>query len=357
MSTLFFGPSVRIARYDRQKYPILEKLTKQQLSYTWMPEEVDITKDASDFKKLDAVGQHIFTANIKRQIILDTKQGVAPSLAFLPIASLPELENWIQTWAFFETIHSRSYTHIIRNIYSNPSDVFDNILGIEEIANCARDISVHYDKLIQLNADSKSEAISDLTCRDDFDAEHAKALWLALNSVNILEGIRFYVSFACSWAFAEQKKMMEGNAKIIKFICRDENLHLASTQHLIKLLPKDAPYFVDVAKRCEDEVVSMFESAVDQERKWAEYLFKDGSMLGLNYEMLVQYVEWTANKRMNSLGIPSVYKGGANPLPWTQKWISGSEVQVAPQETELSSYIVGGVSRDVTNDTFKGFTL
>lgn len=346
---MFFGEPVKIARYDRQAYPIFEKLTKQQLGYTWFPEEVDITRDIKDYRELTAAEQHIFTSNIKRQIVLDTKQGTAPSVALLPIVSVPELENWVTTWSYFETIHSRSYTHIIRNIFSDPGEVFDTILDIEPIIDMSKDISRHYDALIRCNVEGSIFGISG-------NKKHKEALWMCLNSVNILEGIRFYVSFACSWAFAE-KKQMEGNAKIIKFIARDENLHLASTQHMLKLLLKDDPEFVTIAKNSQDQVVSLFEEAVAQEKKWAEYLFKDGSMIGLNYDMLTQYVEWVASKRMHTLGLPNHFKGGSNPLPWTQKWISGAEVQVAPQETEISSYIVGGVKKDVTTDTFKGIML
>jgi ribonucleoside-diphosphate reductase beta chain len=186
--------------------------------------------------------------------------------------------------------------------------------------------------------------------------ELKKKLWICLASVNILEGVRFYVSFACSWAFAELKKM-EGNAKIIKFIARDENLHLASTQQLMKLLPQDDPDFVKISAECEPILIKMFDDAVIQEKEWADYLFKDGSMIGLNAHLLHEYVEWIANKRMTAVNLPTKYKGGSNPLPWTQKWIAGGDVQVAPQETEISSYIVGGTKQDVDGDTFKGFSL
>ena len=343
----FFDDAPTVARYDKQKYPFLEKLTDKQLGFFWRPEEVDIFKDSKDFKSLTEHEQHIFTSNLKRQILLDSVQGRAPTAAFGPIVSLPELENWVITWAFSETIHSRSYTHIIRNIYSSPSEVFDGITDIPEILDCADDISEYYDKLIELNDDKNPEYGS---------YEHKKALWLTLMSVNILEGVRFYVSFACSWAFAELKKM-EGNAKIIKFIARDENLHLAGTQQLLKALPKDDPDFAKIAKETEEESIKLFVAAADQEKSWAKYLFKDGSMIGLNERLLGDYIEWIANKRMTAVGLPSPYKGGSNPLPWTQKWISGAEVQVAPQETEITSYVVGGVKKDVNEETFKGFSL
>ena len=333
---MFFDGEVEIARYDQVKYPQFEKLTSKQLGFFWRPEEVDIVRDSKDFRSLTESEQHIFTSNLKRQILLDSVQGRAPNLAFLPIVSLPELETWIETWSFSETIHSRSYTHIIRNIYSNPGEVFDSIMDIKPIVDCAKDIGKYYDRLIEFPTKSN--------------------LWLALNSVNALEGIRFYVSFACSWAFTELKKM-EGNAKIIKLICRDENVHLGSTQQLLKLLPQDDPDFVSIKKEYSEEVTKMFDDVVIQEKEWADYLFKDGSMIGLNAEVLKDYVDWIANKRRTAIGMPIVGKGGSNPLPWTQKWISGGDVQVAPQETEITSYVVGGVKKDVEDNTFAGLTL
>ena len=346
----FFDDAPTIARYDKQKYNWIEKLTDKQLGFFWRPEEVDIYKDAKDFKDLTIHEQHIFTSNLKRQIILDSVQGRAPTVAFGPICSLPELETWITTWAFSETIHSRSYTHIIRNIYPNPSKIFDEIMDIPEIVECAGDISKYYDDLIWWNNLPKNQY------ERDTEYKHKKALWLALMSVNILEGVRFYVSFACSWAFAEVKKM-EGNAKIIKFIARDENLHLAGTQQLLKALIKEDEDFARISEETRQVCIDLFVAAVNQEKLWASYLFRDGSMVGLNEALLSEYIEWIANKRMTAVGLPTTYKGGSNPLPWTQKWISGSEVQVAPQETEITSYINGGVKKDVTNDTFKGFSL
>ncbi len=352
-SLAFLDPNggVTLQRYDTMKYRQFEKLTEKQLSFFWLPHEVDILRDAKDFKDLTEHEQHIFTSNLKRQILLDSVQGRAPTLAFGPICSLPELETWINTWTFFETIHSRSYTHIIRNIYPNPSKVFDDMMDISEIVDCAKDISKYYDELIETNSTYDSEIGDKVN-----PYLHKKSLYMALMSVNILEGIRFYVSFACSWAFAEVKKM-EGNAKIIKFIARDENLHLAGTQALLKILPKDDPDYAKIAKECEADCVKLFEDAVAQEEAWADYLFKDGSMIGLNKQLLCDYVEWIANKRMTAIGLPTKFKGGSNPLPWTQKWISGADVQVAPQETEITSYIVGGVKQDVDDQSFKDFNL
>lgn len=354
-SLAFLDPNggVTIQRYETMKYPAIDKLTDKQLSFFWRPEEVDTLRDAKDFKSLTPHEQHIFTSNLKRQILLDSVQGRAPSVAFGPICSLPELENWITTWTFSETIHSRSYTHIIRNVYSQPSIIFDELMDIAEIVDCAKDISKNYDELIELN----NLYASDPKAYKGNEYRHKRALWLALMSVNILEGVRFYVSFACSWAFAETKRM-EGNAKIIKFIARDENLHLAGTQLLLKTLPKDDSDFIQIAEETKEEATKMFVDAADQEKAWAKYLFKDGSMIGLNEQLLNDYVEWITTRRMQSVGLQSPYKvGKENPLPWTQKWISGMEVQVAPQETEISSYTIGAVKQDVNENTFKGISL
>lgn len=346
----FFGDPVNIARYDKQRYNIFEKLTEKQLGFFWRPEEIDLSRDSKDFKGLNEHEKHIFTSNLKRQILLDSVQGRAPSLAFLPVVSLPELETFIQTWAFSETIHSRSYTHIIRNVYSDPSKVFDEMLEISEIVDCAKDISKYYDKLIAFN--------NSIPKTPDFEPihtyAHKKHLWMCLNAVNALEGVRFYVSFACSWAFAEVKKM-EGNAKIIKLIARDENVHLAATQNLLKVLPKEDEDFARIQEETRDECIELFYNVVRQEKTWAHYLFQNGSMIGLNEQLLCDYVDHIAAKRMGAIGLNG--KAGSNPLPWTQKWIAGSDVQVAPQETEITSYINGGVKKDVDQDTFKDFVL
>jgi ribonucleoside-diphosphate reductase beta chain len=360
--TAFLDPSgtTTVARYDRIKYNVFDRLTENQLSFFWRPQEVDIARDSKDFRALTTHEQHIFTANLKRQILLDSVQGRAPNLAFLPVCSLPELETWIQTWAFSETIHSKSYTHIIRNVYSDPSKIFDEMLDIQEIVDCANDITADYDNLISytqwyhllgVGTHTVNGETIDINLR-----ELKRRLWLCLNAVNCLEGIRFYVSFACSWAFAELKKM-EGNAKIIKFICRDENLHLGSTQTLLKLLPKDDPEFAEISAECEPRVMSMFTAAVEQEKAWAEYLFKDGSMIGLNAALLKEYVEYIAHTRLSSIGLTSPYKVRSNPLPWTVKWISGKDVQVAPQEVEISSYKIGDAKMDVNETSFKGLSL
>ena len=342
---MFFDDAVDIARYDQVKYPQIEKITDKQLGFFWRPEEVDVSKDKKDFHELTEHEQHIFTSNLKRQILLDSVQGRAPNIAFLPICSLPEIENWIETWSFFETIHSRSYTHIIRNIYPDPSKVFDEMLDVKQILECGNDIAYYYDDLIQNNNYATN------------NKEHKRSLYMCLMSANALEGIRFYVSFACSWAFAELKKM-EGNAKIIKFIARDENTHLAGTTVMIKRLLEEDPQMAKIAKEEEENATNLFIKVIEQEKQWAEYLFSNGSMIGLNETILKQYIEWIGCKRMRAVGLQCPYTvPQMNPLPWTEKWISGGNVQVAPQETEISSYVVGGVKQDVDEKTLSGLSL
>lgn len=348
---MFFGNNVNIARYDIQKYKVFEKLTEKQLSFFWRPEEVDVSKDSKDFATLPDHEQHIFISNLKYQILLDSVQGRSPNVALLPIVSLPELETWIETWSFSETIHSRSYTHILRNLFSDPSVVFDNIVNVDEIAARAKSVTGYYDRLIHLTALYNTGA--QVSKRDLM-----KALYLTLISINVLEGVRFYVSFACSFAFAE-RKLMEGNAKIIRLIARDEALHLTSTQQIINLIHsgREGAEFAEVAKECRQEAVNIFTEAVDQEKEWAEYLFKDGSMLGLNTSILSAYVEHITDTRMKAVGFESLFKGIPNPLPWMSNWLVSSNVQVAPQETEISSYLVGQIDSAVSSEDLSGFSL
>ena len=335
--TMFFDEGVDIQRFDVLKYPALDKITEKQLGFFWRPEEVDVSKDKKDFDNLTPHEKHIFTSNLKRQKLLDSVQGRAPNLAFLPIASLPEVENWVETWSFFETIHSRSYTHIIRNVYPNPSEVFDGMLDVKEILECGNDIGKYYDALI--------------------DKPSKENLWMCMLSANALEGIRFYVSFACSWAFAELKKM-EGNAKIIKFIARDENTHLAGTTTILRTLLKEDKDYTTISAKKEKEATDLFVKVIEQEKEWAKYLFRDGSMIGLNEQILCQYIEWIGSKRMRAVGLTSPYSvPKVNPLPWTEKWIGGGNVQVAPQETEITSYVTGGVKQDVDKNTLSGLSL
>ena len=361
-SPMFVDPNgtMGFQRYETLKYEKIDKLTDKQMGFFWRPEEVELNKDIKDFKQLTEHEKHIFTSNLKRQILLDSVQGRSPSLGFLPLISIPELEAWTTLWSFNETVHSRSYTHIIRNIYPNPSIVFDEMNDIQEIVDCGTDVSKYYDDLIEYSNYYQLLGYGTHTVNDKkveiTEYELKKRIYLAMLSVNVLEGIRFYVSFACSWAFAELKSM-EGNAKIIKLICRDENLHLGFTQTVLKMMPKDDPIFTKIKEDTKEEATTMYLDAVQQEKDWAKYLFKDGSIIGLNEELLCQYVEFIANKRMKAVGLKPPFKSGSDPLPWTGKWISGSEVQVAPQETQITSYVVGAVKQDITNDTLKGMSL
>jgi len=361
---MFFGQPLGIQRYDNFKYPVFENLTKQQLGYFWRPEEVSLQKDRGDYQQLRPEQKHIFTSNLKYQTMLDSVQGRAPGMAFAPYCSLPELEACMKVWEFMEMIHSRSYTYIMKNVYSNPSEVFDTILRDPRILERAASVTGAYDEFInQAHAwdtgcmwtESGRGSPTSKWCLKDLK----RSLYRAVANVNILEGIRFYVSFACSFAFGELK-IMEGSAKIISLIARDENQHLAITQNILNNWKKgDDPDMVEIVREEESWLVEAFKKCVDEEKAWAEYLFKDGSMIGLNDKLLHQYVEWIANRRMRSIGLKPIYDVPAknNPLPWTEHWISSKGLQVAPQETEVESYIVGGIKQDVEENTFAGFKL
>ena len=361
---MFFGDAVNVARFDQQKFEMFEKLTEKQLSFFWRPEEIDVSKDKIDFGKLLPNEKHIFISNLQYQILLDSVQGRSPNIAFLPIVSLPELENWIETWAFSETIHSRSYTHIIRAIVNEPGAVFDEIMKTEEIIQRATSVSKHYDKLIKhtqaylLNGEGEHQI--DGKTLNIYMYSLKRLLYLTIMSVNILEAIRFYVSFACSFAFAE-RKVMEGNAKIIKLIARDEALHLTGTQHMLNLMRdgKDDPDMQAIAIECEAEVIQMFKDAANQEKEWAEYLFRDGSMIGLNAQILKQYLEYITNIRMSALNMQPIFEQTTNPLPWLNHWLDSDNVQVAPQETEITSYLVSAIDNtiDSEDEDFSDFKL
>jgi len=361
---MFFGKPLGVQRYDSYKYPVFDKLTTQQLGYFWRPEEVSLQKDRGDYQTLRPEQKHIYTSNLKYQIMLDSVQGRGPGMAFIPYCSLPELEACMEVWGFMEMIHSRSYTYIIKNVYSDPSEVFDTIIGDERLLERARSVTESYDDFIQ-SAQSygtsndwmyRLEGVN--TAKETLNDVKRK-LYRAVANVNILEGIRFYVSFACSFAFGELK-LMEGSAKIISLIARDENQHLALTQNILnKWREGDDPEMQKIMKEEEEWTYKMFDRAVNEEKKWADYLFKDGSMIGLNDKLLQQYVEWIANRRLKAIGLKPQYDISANnnPLPWTQHWISSKGLQVAPQETEVESYVVGGIKQDVTKNTFSGFKL
>ncbi|MFW1676807.1 class Ia ribonucleoside-diphosphate reductase subunit beta [Pontibacter sp. JAM-7] len=359
---MFFGRSVNVARYDRQKYPIFEKLIEKQLSFFWRPEEVDLSTDRKDFLKMPEHEKHIFLSNLKYQTLLDSVQGRSPNIAFLPVVSLPELETWFETWAFSETIHSRSYTHIIRNIITEPSEVFDQIVTNPEIIRRADSVTRLYDEFIELSSiyQIHGEGLHTIHGKPhDTSLRNLKRkLYLTLVSINVLEAIRFYVSFACSFAFAE-RAIMEGNAKIIKLIARDEALHLTGTQHMLNIMASgnDDPEFKEIAKECQEEVYRIFSEAAEQEKDWAQYLFRDGSMIGLNAQILSDYVEYITNVRIKALGLQEVFPARQNPLPWMNAWLISDNVQVAPQEAEISSYLVGQIDNEVADSDFDGFDL
>ena len=361
---MFFGKPLGIQRYDSYKYPIFDKLTTQQLGFFWRPEEVSLQKDRGDYQLLRPEQKHIYTSNLKYQIMLDSIQGRGPGMAFIPYCSLPELEACMEVWGFMEMIHSRSYTYIIKNIYSDPSEIFDKIVTDERILERAASVTKGYDDFINAahqydNSNDWQHALEQVPYALEGKYELKRKLYRAIATVNILEGIRFYVSFACSFAFGELK-LMEGSAKIISLIARDENQHLAITQNILNKWKKgDDPEMVQIMKEEEEWTYKAFDNAVNEEKRWADYLFKDGSMIGLNDKLLQQYVEWIANRRLKGIGLRPVYDiaANANPLPWTQHWISSKGLQVAPQETEVESYVVGGIKQDVEKDTFSGFQL
>ena len=350
---MFFGADQNTQRYDVFKYPEYDKLNQTMLGYFWRPEEVSLQKDRGDYQELRPEQKHIFTSNLKYQTLLDSVQGRGPCLSFLPYCSNPELEGCIIAWDFFETIHSRSYTHIVKNVYANPSEVFDTILDDERIIERAISVTKHYDEFNDIANQYFQHNKGSI-----YDVK--KALYKAMMTVNILEGLRFYVSFACTFAFGELK-LMEGSAKIISLIARDEATHLNLSTHILKHWAKgdDDPDFKKIAKELEPEVYELWKECVEEEKRWADYLFKDGSMIGLNSNLLHAYVEFIANKRLKALGLQTIYDRplNTNPLPWTQHWLSSAGLQVAPQETEVESYLIGGVKQDISKDTFKDFKL
>ena len=361
---MFFGKPLGVQRYDSFKYPVFDRLTTQMLGYFWRPEEVSLQKDRADYQSLRPEQKHIFTSNLKYQILLDSVQGRGPGMAFAPYCALPELEGAMNVWQFMEMIHSKSYTYIIKNVYPDPSEVFDTILNDERILDRAQSVTRAYDEFInEAHQWDQSNLWKDgweTTQAKDFALHELKRkLYRAVANVNILEGIRFYVSFACSFAFGELK-LMEGSAKIISLISRDENQHLVLTQNIMKNWKNgDDPEMQEIAEEEKDNVITMFKNAVREEKEWAEYLFSGGSMIGLNDKLLNQYVEWIANKRMKALGLDPIYDQPLrnNPLPWTQHWISSKGLQVAPQETEVESYVVGGIKQDIKKNQFSGFKL
>jgi len=359
---MFLGNSVNVSRYDQQRYIAFEKLIEKQLSFFWRPEEVDVSKDRADWQGLTDSEKHIFISNLKYQTLLDSMAARSVNAVLLPLVSLPEVETWVETWAFSETIHSRSYTHILRNLFTEPGEIFDDIIVNPAILKRASSIAKFFDDVILTTQllQSQGEGTYEVEGKSiEVSTRKLKErLFLAVCSVNALEAIRFYVSFACSFAFAE-RELLEGNAKIIKLIARDEALHLTGTQHILNNWKsgKDDPEMKVISEELRDEGLQIFLDVVEQEKEWAQYLFKDGSMIGLNADILNQYIEYISNQRLTAIGFDAPYDIKSNPLPWMNAYLVSDNVQVAPQETEISSYLVGQVDSSVDADDFDGFDL
>jgi len=362
LEPMFLGNTVNVSRYDQQRYMAFEKLIEKQLSFFWRPEEVDVSKDRADWQGLTESEKHIFISNLKYQTLLDSMAARSVNAVLLPLVSLPEVETWVETWAFSETIHSRSYTHILRNLFTEPGEVFDDIIVNPAILKRASSIAKYFDEVILTTQllQSQGEGTYEVEGKTiEVNTRKLKErLYLAVCSVNALEAIRFYVSFACSFAFAE-RELLEGNAKIIKLIARDEALHLTGTQHILNLWKdgKDDPEMKIVSEEMRDAGLQVFLDVVDQEKEWADYLFKDGSMIGLNAEILKQYIEYISNSRLSALGFDAPFDIKSNPLPWMNAYLVSDNVQVAPQETEISSYLVGQVDSSIDADDFDDFDL
>ena len=362
LEPMFMGNNVNVSRYDQQRYIAFEKLIEKQLSFFWRPEEIDVSKDRADWQGLTSSERHIFISNLKYQTLLDSMAARSVNAVLLPLVSLPELETWVETWAFSETIHSRSYTHILRNLFVDPSEIFDDIIVNPAIVNRATSIAKYFDEVILttqlLQSPGEGEYQVEGRILEVSKRKLKERLFLAICSVNALEAIRFYVSFACSFAFAE-RELLEGNAKIIKLIARDEALHLTGTQHILNLWAsgKDDPEMKEISETLKPQAQQIFMDVVEQEKEWAKYLFKDGSMIGLNTEILCQYIEYISNQRLTAIGLEAPFDIKSNPLPWMNAYLVSDNVQVAPQETEISSYLVGQVDSSVASDDFDDFEL
>lgn len=338
---MFLGADLGLQRYDVFKYPHFDKLTKTQLSYFWVPQEINLSKDVGDYKELSEVEKVIFTNNLKYQILLDSVQGRGPG-SFLPYVSLPELESAINIWQTMEMIHSRSYTYIIKNLYPDPSVVFDSIIQDEAIIKRSKTVTSYYDFFI-----SYCNYFNSLSNKKPYVVEEfKKRLLLAMVNIYILEGIRFYTSFASSFAFGENK-VLEGSAKIISLIARDENLHMALTSYIIKKWKQNENDMKILFEQNKDNVIKMMDNAVEEELSWVKYLFKDGSIIGLNGVLCSKYIRWLATDRLKKIGISKSYDGPKkNPLPWMSNWLNSKSLQVAPQEDEIESYIIGSIKQD-----------
>lgn len=355
---MFFGESTSIARYEDPKHPFIEELTTKALSFFWRPEEINLTTDGTQFKALSNSDQRTFTLNVLYQAIMDTVQGSAPSEILGPICSDIGLDTWIQTWTFFETIHSRSYTHILRNLFPNPSAVFDSVVIDDEIMARAVTICKYYDQLQEKYTLWKADSIRGHDTPEQL-REVKKAFYLCLNTINALEAIRFFVSFINTFNYFETMKVMEGNSKIMTFIARDENLHHQSTRYMIKRLQsgEEGPEWVQIAEECRDEATHIFLETNLQEKAWCKYVYRDGAPQGLSIDLVSSYIDYATVPRMEELGLDhsSITAPKRNPFPWLTKFLKANTVQSAPQEVEISSYLIAQVDNDITEAIHKKY--
>jgi ribonucleoside-diphosphate reductase beta chain len=340
---MFLDPAgpVTIQRFEEYKYPKIAKLEETARGFFWIPEEISLTKDAQDFKDASDAVKHIFTSNLLRQTALDSLQGRAPSQIFTPVISIPELEALVYNWSFFESnIHSRSYSHIIRNIYNVPKDVFNTIHETQEIVDMASSVGEYYDRLHVINC--KKELGHKIDERD-----HVKAIWMALNASYALEAFRFMVSFATSLAMVENKIFI-GNGNVISLILQDELLHKDWTAYIINQVVKEDPRFAQAKQECEQEVYALYMDVIKEEKAWADYLFKKGPVIGLNANILKEFVDYTAAVALKEIGIKYTTPAPkSTPIPWFNKHSSTSNKQTALQENESTNYVMGVLSGDI----------
>ena len=342
---MFLDPAgpVTIQRYDEFAYPFVRRFVQTQKGFFWVPEEITLVKDKIDFKNANEAVRHIFTSNLLRQTALDSIQGRAPEQVFKPVCSVPELEALVQWWSAFEQIHSEAYSHIIRNIYNVPTDEFNKIHDTAEIVEMAAKIGAHYDYLHRLNCRKELNPLSVA------EEEHVDAIWMALNASYALEAIRFMVSFATSLGMVENKIFI-GNGNEIALILQDELLHTDWTAQIINRVVKDDPRFAAAKERCKDTVAEMYASVIAEEKAWADYLFKKGTVIGLNAKVMKDFVDFMAAGRLKEIGLKHETSVKHTPLPWFNKHLNTSKKQTALQENESVSYVIGSMSSDMVYD-------
>jgi ribonucleoside-diphosphate reductase beta chain len=341
---MFLDPAgpVTIQRFEEVKYQKIANFETTARGFFWVPEEISLTKDAGDFKDASEAVKHIFTSNLLRQTALDSLQGRGPSQVFAPVCSLPEIEALVYNWTFFETnIHSRSYSHIIRNIYNVPKEVFNTIHDTKEIVDMASSVGKYYDALHRLNC---IKEISNDEVGYVSEKDHVRAIWLALNASYALEAFRFMVSFATSLAMVENKIFI-GNGNIISLILQDELLHKGWTAYLINQVVKEDPRFAKAAEECRDEVYALYMDVIREEKAWADYLFNKGPVIGLNANILKDFVDYTAKGALHDIGIKYLASAPkSTPIPWFNKHSDTSKKQTALQENESTNYVIGVMS-------------